>query len=87
MLRSKTTSYLITCPLSQHIRWNRHANLLRRFQINHKLKLCRVVLLVDRRAGAFQDLVYVSRSAPKEVIELLLEVNSRQPVFAGKLHV
>ena len=47
--------------------------------------------------GAFQDLVHVNSRAPIEVIEvrpvrheaavidkLLLEVNSRQPVFAGK---
>ena len=82
----------------QHIRRNRQADLFRGFQIDHKFKLRCLLHRQIGRFGAFQDLVDVNSRAPIQVIEvrpvghetalfdkLLLKVNSRQPVFAGKL--
>ena len=74
------------------------SDLLRRLQVDDELKLRRLLHRQISRFGAFQDLVHVNSRAPIEVIvvrpvgheaalidKLLLEVNSRQPVFAGKL--
>jgi hypothetical protein len=47
----------------QHARWNREADLLRRFQVDNELKLGR---LLDRQVsgiGTLQDLIYVSCGA------------------------
>src|SRR6266576_2746984 len=49
----------------QHIRWNRLADLLRCFQIDDELELCR---LLDRQLGglrAFKNFIDESRRAPK----------------------
>src|SRR5262249_53310069 len=51
----------------QYIRWSRHADLLRRFEINHQLELRR---LLDRQIGRFgslEDSVHVIRDAPISV--------------------
>src|SRR5215510_4414687 len=57
-------------PVQQRLR-NRHADLFRRFQIDHQLKLRR---LLDRKIGrlsTFEDFVYVPRFAPLPVREFL----------------
>ena len=68
------------------------------FKVDDELKLRCLLHRQISRFGTFQDLVHVNSRAPIEVIvvrpvghetalidKLLLEVNSRQPVFAGKL--
>src|SRR4029453_11262127 len=73
-------------------------DLFRSLHVDQKLKLRRLLHRQISRFGAFQDLVHVNSRAPIEVFEvrpvrhetslidkLLLEVNSRQPVFGGKL--
>src|SRR5262245_60603482 len=82
----------------EHLRWNRQSNLFRGLQVNDEFKLRRLLYRQISRFGAFQDLVHVNSSAPMEVNDvcpigheatgfhkLLLEVNSRQAIFAGKL--
>src|SRR5262249_39377046 len=82
----------------QHIRRNCETDLLRCFQIDNELKLLRLFHGQISGLGTFQDFVDVVRSTPIEIIEvhairqetafidkLLLRVNRRQPVFAGKL--
>ena len=67
-------------------------------QINDKFKLRCLLHRQISRFGAFQNFIHVNSGAPIEVIEvrsvghetalvdkLLLEVNTRQAVFAGKL--
>ena len=44
----------------QHIRRNRQADLLRRFQIDHQLKLGRLLDEQVSRLGAFEDFVHVT---------------------------
>src|SRR5438094_8282662 len=83
----------------EHAAWNCQTDLFRRLQVDHKLKLRRLLHRQISRFGTFQDLVYVNSRAPKEVIEvrpighetalidkLLLKVNSRQAVFSGELN-
>src|SRR5262245_23595605 len=43
----------------EHLRWNRHTNLLSSLQIDHQLKLCRLLHRQIGRLCSFQDLVYV----------------------------
>src|SRR5205809_1142784 len=82
----------------QHVRWNCKTNLVCCLKVNDKLKLRRLLHRQISWFGAFQDLVHVNSRALIEVNEvcsiehkaalidkLLLEVNSRQAVFAGKL--
>src|SRR4029077_6369753 len=67
-------------------------------QVDDKFKLSCLLYRQFSRFGTFQYLVHVNSSAPVEVIvvrpveheaalidKLLLEVNSRQPMFDGKL--
>ena len=74
------------------------SDLFRCLQVDDELKLRCLLHRQISRFGTFQDLVHVNSRAPKEVIvvrpvghetalidKLLLEVNSRQPVFGGKL--
>jgi hypothetical protein len=82
----------------QHADWNCQTNLFCRLEVNDEFKLCRLLHGQISRFGTFQDLVHVNSRAPIEVSEvrpighetayidiLLLWVDSRQPVFAGKL--
>ena len=82
----------------EHAAWNCQTDLFCRLEVNDEFKLRCLLHRQISRFGAFQDLVHVNSRAPIEVIEvrpighetalidkLLLEVNSRQPVFAGKL--
>ena len=58
---SRQSDYLICSR--QYIRWNRQADLLGRFQIDHEFEFDR---LLDRQLGGFsslEDLVYVIRGA------------------------
>ena len=77
---------------------NCQTDLFCRFEVDDEFKLRCLLHRQISRFGAFQDLVHVNSRAPIEVIEvrpvghetalidiLLLWVNSRQPVFAGKL--
>ncbi len=51
----------------QHIRWNRQADLLRRFQVDNELELDR---LLNGQVGgfpAFQNLVHIRSGAPVQV--------------------
>src|SRR5438093_11201218 len=74
------------------------ADLFRCLQVDHELKLRCLLYRQISRFGTFQDFVHVNSRAPKEVSVvrsighkttlidiLLLWVNSRQPMFAGKL--
>src|SRR4030095_1956072 len=74
-------------------------DLFRCLQVDHKLKLRRLLHRQISRFCTFQDLVHVNSRAPIEVTvvrpvghetplidKLLLWVNSRQPVFTGKLY-
>jgi hypothetical protein len=47
----------------QYVRWNRHAGLFCRLQIDHQLKLGRLLNRQVARLGAFQDLVHINSSA------------------------
>jgi hypothetical protein len=49
----------------QHVRRNREADLLRRFQIDHQLKLRRLLDWQVSGFGAFQDFIHVVGGAPK----------------------
>src|SRR5438309_8164764 len=82
----------------QHADWNCQINLFCCFEVNDKLKLSCLLHRQISRFGTVQDLVHVNSRAPIEVIvvrpveheaalidELLLVVNSRQPVFDGEL--
>src|SRR4029450_5284708 len=51
----------------QHVRWDREADLLCSLKIDYKLELRRLLHGEVRRRSAFQDLVHVSRGAPKQV--------------------
>src|SRR5262245_21436303 len=68
-------------------------------KFDHKLELRRLLHRQISRFGTFQNLVHVNSRAPIEfsvvrpvgheaalINKLLLEVDSRQPVFAGKLN-
>ena len=48
--------FLLDHPIRphQHVRWNRQADLLRRFQVDHQLKLRRLLHRQIRRLGAFK---------------------------------
>jgi len=85
------------CPL-EHAAWNCQANLICCFKVYDELKLRCLLYRQISRFGTFQDFVHVNSRAPEEVSVirsighktalidiLLLWVNSRQPVFAGKL--
>src|SRR5207342_1070960 len=74
------------------------ANLLRCLQVDHKLKPRRLLHWQVSRFGTFQNLVHVTSGVPIEVSgvrpighetapidKLVFWVNSRQPVFDGKL--
>src|SRR4029434_2854749 len=74
------------------------SDLFRCLQVDHKLKLRRLLHRQISRFGTFQNLVHVNSRAPKEVIDvspigheptlidkLLLEVNTWQPMFDCKL--
>src|SRR6266481_9956414 len=91
------SSYDPIRPLEQ-VDWNCQTNLFRCVQVDHEFKLRCLLHWQISRFGAFQDLVHVNSRAPIEVIvvrpvghetalidKLLLDVNSRQPVFAGKV--
>src|SRR5205814_9638079 len=82
----------------EQVDWNWQTNLFCRFKVNDEFKLRRLLHRQISRFGTFQDLVYVNSRAPIEVIvvrsvehetalidKFFLEVNGRQPVFAGKL--
>src|SRR3989441_3289459 len=82
----------------KHADWNCQSNLFCRFKVNDEFKLRCLLHRQISRFGTFQDLVHVNSRALIEVNEvcsiehkaalidkLLLEVNSRQAVFAGKL--
>ena len=82
----------------EQVRRKCQADLFRCLQVDHELKLRCLLHRQISRFATFQDLVDVNNRAPKEVTEvrpvghktafidkLLLEVNSRQPVFDGKL--
>ena len=92
-------AYLITLfARSSTSDWNCQANLFCRLEVNDEFKLRR---LLHRQIGRFrslEDLVHVVGGLAEQVLvvrpvghetalidKLLLEVNSRQPVFAGKL--
>ena len=77
---------------------NRQTDLFCRFEIDNEFKLRCLLHRQIGRFGAFQDLVHVHSRAPIEVLgvpsvgheaaridKLLLEVDSGQPVFGGKL--
>src|SRR5438132_4468866 len=83
----------------EHFDWNCQANLFCCFKVNDELKLRRLLYRQLSRFRALEDLVYVVSGAAEQVVDvrpiehqtafinkLLLEVNSRQPVFAGKLY-
>src|SRR5258705_10889222 len=78
----------------EHFRRNSQADLLSRLKVNDEFKLRCLLHRQISRFGTFQYLVEVNRRAPIEVNvirpvghkaalidKLLLEVNSRQPVF------
>src|SRR5438094_322230 len=82
----------------EQVDWNCQANLFCRLEVYDKLKLRCLLHRQISRFGTFQDLVHVNSRAPIEVdvvrsigheaalIDiLLLWVNSRELVFAGKL--
>src|SRR5262245_7292952 len=82
----------------EHFDWNCQTNLFCRLEVNDEFKLRCLLHRQIRRFSAFQYLVHVNSSAPKLVSVIhpvghetalinkpLLWVNSRQPVFAGKL--
>ena len=83
----------------EKLRRNRQSDLFRRLQVDDKLKLRRLLHRQISRFGAFQESCpRKQRRLPIEVIvvrpvghetalidKLLLKVNSRQAVFAGKL--
>ena len=77
-----------------------HTDLFCSLQVDHKLKLRGLLHRQVSRFGTYQDLVHINSRVPKEVVEvrpvghetalidkLFLEVNSRQPVFAGELAI
>src|SRR5262245_14537168 len=85
------------CP-REKFRRECQSDLLRCLQVDHKLKFRCLLHWQISRFGTFQYLVHVNSHAPIEVSvvrpvghqaalidKLLLWVNSRQPVFAGKL--
>jgi hypothetical protein len=85
------------CPL-QHVDRNGQANLFRGLKVDDEFKLRRLLHRQISGLGAFQDLVDVNSSPPIEVFEVrplrhetagfhkvILKVNSRHPVFDGKL--
>src|SRR5262245_1959180 len=74
------------------------SDLFCRLEINNEFKLRRLLHWQVSGFGTFQDLVYVNSNLPVQVNvirsirheaafidKLLLEVNSRQPMFAGEL--
>src|SRR6266498_1916406 len=71
-LRSLPTAL---CPLSldhlvrsnQHLLWNRHADLLRRFQIDDELELRRLLHGEIGGLRAFEDLIHIRSGAPVQV--------------------
>src|SRR5215510_14838180 len=82
----------------EHFWRNCQTNLFRCLQVDDEFKLRCLLHGQISRFGTFQDLVHVNSSAPMEVNDvcpigheatgfhkLLLEVNSRQAVFASKL--
>src|SRR5439155_14356882 len=82
----------------EQINRNRQTNLFCRFKINDEFKLRRLLYGKVSRFCFLEDLIDVVGRAPIEVDrvrtigheaalvdKLLLKVNSRQPVFAGKL--
>src|SRR5262245_27925525 len=54
----------------QHVGWNCESNLFRSLQVDHKLKLRRLLHRQISRFGTFQDFVHVNGNAPIEVIEV-----------------
>src|SRR5215467_5580555 len=85
--------------LRKQIDRNCQADLFCSLQVNDKFKLRRLLYRQISRLGTFQDLVHVNSRAPMKVNvvrsirhetalinKLFLEVNSRQPVFSGKLN-
>jgi hypothetical protein len=82
----------------QHIRRNRQSDLFGCLEVDDQLKLRRLLHRQISRLGTLQDFVHVNTRAPKlvsgvrpveheaaEIDILLVRVNGRQPVFAGKL--
>ena len=57
--------FLLDHPIrsGQHIRWNRETDLLCGFEIDHQLKLRRLLHRQVRRLSAFQDLVHIASGA------------------------
>ena len=51
----------------QHIWWNRQADLLGGFQIDHQLELRRLLHGEIRGLGAFEDLVHIRGGAPIQI--------------------
>src|SRR5439155_9863430 len=95
--KTKMSSYDPIRPL-QHADWNRQTNQFCGFEVYDEFKLRCLLHRQISRFGAFQNLVHVNRRAPIEVNvvrpigheaalidKLFLWVNSRQPVFTGKL--
>src|SRR5713226_1765606 len=82
----------------EHVDWNCKTNLFCRLKVNDELKPHRLLYGQVSRLRSLEDLVHVNRREPIAVGEvrpigheaalidiLLLWVNSRQPVFNGKL--
>src|SRR4029077_3753779 len=83
----------------EHFDWNCQTNLYCRLKVNDEFKLRCLLHRQISRFDTFQDLVHVNSRAPIKVSvvrpvrqkttgfhKLLLWINSRQPVFTGKLH-
>src|ERR1700752_2113820 len=82
----------------EQVDWNFQTNLFCSLKVNDKLKLRCLLHRQISRFGTFQNLIYVVSGLAEKVIEvrsigheaalidkLLLELNSRQPVFASKV--
>ena len=63
--QSSELRFLLNQPIrsGQHIRWNRETDLLCGFEIDHQLKLRRLLHRQVRRLSAFQDLVHIASGA------------------------
>src|SRR5262245_18745613 len=66
----------------QYVRWNRNTDLLGSLEIDHKLKLCRLLYRQIGRLGSFQDSVHVVCDAPVAVREVRPVVHEPTGIYS-----